>query len=514
MKALSVNARILLAFIIVVVIAVALGVFAVLQSQTIEVQSRHIVEKNLPGMYLVGQIDAAAHENDTLILKDVLSRNEEVKGKLEDNLQARVKKLDGLVATLDDAMASEGGRALYAQLRDAYGTYKASLTKVLALGHGGKNQEAMEAKLHELDPNAEKLISIIGAMVASNKADSDAAAADVVRTVTRSKRMVVYGLAAVIVASIAMSLLILLTLSHVNRTLRHVAMTLDTRSQEIVGSANQMSASSKTLADGANQQASSLEETSASLEEIASMTKQNASSAKQAKDLSTQTRTAAETGTTNVTEMKRAMDDIKGSSNDISNIIKTIDEIAFQTNILALNAAVEAARAGSAGAGFAVVAEEVRSLAQRSAQSARETASKIAEAIAKSDRGVDISARVAQSLDDILERARKVDLLVAEIATASEEQSRGIEQLNTGVASMGQITQTNAESAGQSASAADNLKGQAEGLQTAMGELRRLVAQEKKATKADSNASPKSFRASSRRPARRASRTVEAVETV
>ena len=173
--------------------------------------------------------------------------------------------------------------------------------------------------------------------------------------------------------------------------------------------------------------------------------------------------------------MKQAMDEIKSSSNDISKIIKTIDEIAFQTNILALNAAVEAARAGEAGMGFAVVAEEVRSLAQRSAQSARETAEKIEVAIAKSEHGATLSYRVGQSLTEIVDKARRVDALVAEIAAASGEQTRGIDQVHAAVNQMDKVTQASAGSAEETAAAAAELDTQAARMRENVVALQRLV---------------------------------------
>jgi methyl-accepting chemotaxis protein len=190
------------------------------------------------------------------------------------------------------------------------------------------------------------------------------------------------------------------------------------------------------------------------------MTRRNADSAREAKSLAGETRAAADEGAKRVDAMQQAMGAIKESSTQIAKIVKTIDEIAFQTNILALNAAVEAARAGEAGAGFAVVAEEVRSLAQRSAQSARETASRIEESVSRSDNGARISVEVAESFGEIVTKARRVDDLVAEIANASNEQNTGLAQVSTAVMQMDKVTQSNAASAEETASAAEELNAQ------------------------------------------------------
>jgi len=174
-------------------------------------------------------------------------------------------------------------------------------------------------------------------------------------------------------------------------------------------------------------------------------------------------------------DMSQAMDAIKCSSDNIANIIKIIDQIAFQTNILALNAAVEAARAGEAGLGFAVVADEVRSLAQRSAQAAHETADKIQDCVTRSQHGVEISAKVAASLHEIVEKARAVDELLGQIASASVEQSQGIAQVNTAVSQLDSVTQANAGSAEENAGAAENLNTQATALKADVGALARLI---------------------------------------
>jgi methyl-accepting chemotaxis protein len=259
------------------------------------------------------------------------------------------------------------------------------------------------------------------------------------------------------------------------RPLRSSIVALGAASEQTAAASGQIANASQALAEGSSEQAAALEQTSASLEEMASMTKRNAEHADTAKSLANQTRNAAEAGANEMQEMTRAMDAIKQSSDNIAKIIGTIDEIAFQTNLLALNAAVEAARAGEAGAGFAVVAEEVRSLAQRSARAAKETAEKIDDSIRKSTHGVSVSHKVAHQLREIVEKARRVDELVAEIATASAEQRQGITQINNAVTQMDKVTQSNAASAEESASASEELDTQAAALKELVRELQRLV---------------------------------------
>jgi methyl-accepting chemotaxis protein len=257
--------------------------------------------------------------------------------------------------------------------------------------------------------------------------------------------------------------------------LRH----LETASTQTGEAAGEISGSSHALAEGAGAQAAAIEQTSASLEELSSMTKGNAENARKANDLAKHTRAAADKGIADMQAMSAAMGGIKSSSDDISKIIKTIDEIAFQTNILALNAAVEAARAGESGMGFAVVANEVRNLAQRSAQAAKETAAKIENAIGKTAQGVEISLKVATTLNDIVAKARDMDELAAEVANASSEQTQGIVQINSAVGDMDKVTQSNAASAEECAAAAEELNAQAGTMNQAVAELTKLMGKTK-----------------------------------
>ena len=278
--------------------------------------------------------------------------------------------------------------------------------------------------------------------------------------------------------ALAMVVLIVISVAvyrSIPKPFKALADSLASTADSVVNFAETLTATSQTVADAAGEQAASLEETSASLEEMSAMTQRNSESAQAAKHLAEQTRNSATTGMTNMTQMREAMSDIMTSSDNIVRIVKSIDEVAFQTNILALNAAVEAARAGEAGLGFAVVADEVRSLAQRSAQAAHETAEKIEDCIRKSRRGAEITETVAVSLEEILKQVTKMDELVAAIASASREQTQGIGQIASAVHHMDKVTQTNAAGADQNASTAQDLNIQSTELKNTVSQLIQLV---------------------------------------
>jgi methyl-accepting chemotaxis protein len=239
--------------------------------------------------------------------------------------------------------------------------------------------------------------------------------------------------------------------------------------------AGQFTSASQTIASGATEQAAGLEEASSSLEEITAKTKQNAQSAQQANSLAKQAEKAASDGATAIGTMNQAIEDIRKSSEATSKIIKVIDDIAFQTNLLALNAAVEAARAGEAGKGFAVVAEEVRNLAIRSAEAAKNTEEMIQTSVKQAQKGAEISTHVSKTLTEILNRAGKTASLVNEIAQACDAQVNSIEQINSSISQMESVTQQNAANAEESASSATELSSQAANLKKTVDELVVLV---------------------------------------
>ncbi len=237
----------------------------------------------------------------------------------------------------------------------------------------------------------------------------------------------------------------------------------------------QFAQASQSLAAETNTQSASLQETSAALEQMASMARRNTESARRAEELAGQARGAAERAATLTQDMTTATEAMRTSSSEVTRIVKTIDEIAFQTNLLALNAAVEAARAGEAGLGFAVVAEEVRQLAQRSAQAAQETAAKIDAAVRRTSHAAEVSNQVGDALADIGAKTRQVDDLAAAVAAASQEQLEGVEQVNQAICRLDGITQTNAHNAAAGSSAAEQLRRQAGILRSEILSLQAMV---------------------------------------
>jgi len=360
--------------------------------------------------------------------------------------QANLKQLDAVAA------AAKGYQAAMADLRTNWET-----------------RSQLDATRNELAD------AILAAAQETSKAGIEHAgeiAHDTDTSMTVTTTMTLLGM---IIAVVIGSFLAMIITKAIAGPLSSAVNSLGASSEQVSAASSQIAESSQQMAEGASEQASSLEETSASLEEMAAMTKQNADNANEASRVVKEVKTSADDGSTAIDRMAEAVQKIKSSSDQTARILKTIDEIAFQTNLLALNAAVEAARAGDAGKGFAVVAEEVRALAMRSAEAAKQTETLIRESQENADSGVAVSEDVAGVLRSIVDGANRAALLVNEVSSASQEQAQGIEQLNAAVTQMDQVTQSNAANAEESAAAGEELSAQAHELANLVTMLGALV---------------------------------------
>ncbi|MEO6003846.1 MAG: methyl-accepting chemotaxis protein [Opitutus sp.] len=464
-----------LAFVFLAALIVLLGGLSFQLSKTGTARSAEFSERLLPAIEDLNALQDATLKYNLSNLEFITGRDEAVQTRKLTAANGYRKEIDRRLTALAVRLTGTGAGPLQTAMGTALKGYDESVAKLERSLKANEFDEAMKLLDGEVAKHYTQLeasLTAIGEHVFSlsrrNAAETKLFLEHNLRTTLRISA-VIAGLALLSVVVVQMLAV------RVSRPLRNAVGRMQEFTDSTTATAQQIAGSSQSLANGASEQAASLEETGASLEEMSGMTRRNAEGAQNATMIAKKTRGSVESCAAGMVRMNAAMGGIKASSAEIAKIIKTIDEIAFQTNILALNAAVEAARAGEAGAGFAVVAGEVRELAQRSSTAAKETADKIELALSKSDEGVRASQEVSGMLDQIVGQVRQMDELVGEIAVASTEQSQGINQVNSAVSAMDRITQANAAGAEESASAAMELTSQSTQLEALVLELRTLV---------------------------------------
>jgi len=401
---------------------------------------------------------------------------------------------------LSDARADEATKMLN-EMKGLLQDFETQVNALIRMNNDSTEESKHRTALNTTIADTALKLREVGQNMAAGGAESSLNAAN--------KAILVLAAGTAIAIVISMILAIFITRG-ITGPVTHLIEVLSDGANEVDSASGQLSVASNTLAEGATENAASLEETSAALEELSSMTKRNADNSVEANALMAQANDAVKKADHSMNNVIKAMDEISISGNEISKIIKTIDEIAFQTNLLALNAAVEAARAGEAGAGFAVVADEVRNLAIRSADAAKNTADLIATTISNIQSGSEMVNTTAENFKTVESHSAKVAELLAEVAEASKEQSQGIGQITTAMTQMDKVTQSNAASAEESASAAGQLSLQAGNLLEAVDEMTALVhgaghkGDMRRSLPAPSSPTPKRVAASSPAPAKAA----------
>lgn len=472
MKSWTISRRIIFGFAAVVLITVALGVVALWRLDGVSQSIARLADNTLPAVLNLRECAGRTRDNIYTLLQYSQAETADQRKAIEEHVAENRKRVDELFKEYELLILDTEGRQRFDEAKRTRAAFIAARGPYLELVREGKAEEHKKMLAEKVIPAYEANLEAINALIDHKESQGTTAAKTGKAAAQSGVRLIGLALAAALVVAGVLSWQIVRS---TNRLLRDVATNLDQGATQTASAAGQVSAASQNLSSGASEQAASVEETSASLEEISSMIRSTADNAEKAKTLAGEAHAVAQAGSRTMVEMTQAMAAIDTSSAEVAKIVKNIDEIAFQTNILALNAAVEAARAGEAGAGFAVVADEVRSLAQRSAAAAKETADKIEAAIASSRNGSVSCTKVGESLTQIASKVSSTDALVAEIATAAREQAQGIEQINTAITQMDQVTQSNSASAEESASAAEELDAQAASLKDMVGKLRQLV---------------------------------------
>ncbi|MCC6345534.1 MAG: MCP four helix bundle domain-containing protein [Bryobacterales bacterium] len=429
----------------------------------------------IPGQYSVGRISSdfrdIAKKMQSVLLEFTGNSGRDM-ARLDKEVGEAQRKFQEEMKAYERTITQDEDRRNFDALEQEYERCIRSWGRVRSLTQGGKPGEVMAVFRSETMAALEEAQRTVDVMVEWNKAWAFKVAnqAEAAAKEARVLNWVVSG-----IAFLCGSLLAFFITRSVGRALRQIVAELLEGAEQVAGAAGEVSASSQSLAQGSSEQAASLEETSASSEEINSMARKNSENSRMAAELTAHSQQEFVRVNQSLDESVVAMGEINTQSDKISKIIKTIDEIAFQTNILALNAAVEAARAGEAGMGFAVVADEVRNLAQRCAQAAKDTSALIEESIAKSNDGKVKVDQVATAIRAITGEAAKVKTLVDEVNLGSEEQARGIDQIGKAITQMEQVTQKTAANAEESASAAEELNAQSETLKSIVERLTAMV---------------------------------------
>ncbi len=498
-KNLKIKQKLITCFILLAVVTAVVGGFGIYTMNGINTQSKNMYYDNLLPSQELASIQATLGEIRANQLLAVYERNPATLQTRLDVINTASELDNTLLKEYETNIRNEEDRALFATLTESVATYRDIRNQNIDLLKNGKYDQAL-AEINQVTQAREAVDQDLEALITYNTTFAEEILnQNTASFQTQSTIMIIFIIIGIALA-IGLGLMVANMISkplrrmveaaeeiadgnlnvmikidgqdevgelglafekmtgHINEIMTNI----DSAAEQVAAGSKQIADSSIGLSQGATEQASSIEQLTASIEEISSQTRINADNANEANELAEITKENAELGNNEMKLMLQSMEEINESSANISKIIKVIDEIAFQTNILALNAAVEAARARQHGKGFAVVAEEVRNLAARSADAAKETTRMIEGSIKKVDDGRKIASKTADALDEIVGNVAKVSDIVGNIASASNEQAIGISQINQGIMQVSEVVQVNSATSEESASASEELSSQAE----------------------------------------------------
>jgi methyl-accepting chemotaxis protein len=498
-KRLSIAAKLFAAFAAMLILLTLLALFAYSRLNQVQAETRDITSSWLPSVTALGELNGHLSDYRVGVLLGVAASSAEETQVANDTRTSAAKSINMALDEYRKLISGPEEQKLIDSFTGYWKSYEAAGVKIAELMRDGQIDDARQLQKGAAREAVQRASKTLDELVALNNKGADAAAARsesvfnsaslglllvsllagalaitmalaLVRAITRPLAQAVQAADRVAAGDLSQSIeaqgedetaRLLMAMQRMQLALAETVSAVRNGAESVATASAEIAQGNSDLSARTEQQASSLEETSATMEELGATVRQNADNAQQANQLAQSASEVARSGGAVVGDVVSTMRGIEQSSRKISDIIATIDGIAFQTNILALNAAVEAARAGEQGRGFAVVAGEVRTLAQRSAEAAKEIKSLINDSVERVQSGTQLVDRAGQTMEDIVRSVQRVADIVGEISSASVEQSSGIAQVGEAVGQLDKATQQNAALVEESAAASESLKHQA-----------------------------------------------------
>jgi|GEM_PF-1576812 methyl-accepting chemotaxis protein len=430
------------------------------------------IERDLPQVEALQDLATKSYSFRMPVLVFVRTPEPAQRQRLAKEIESKKALAYEAYSNFEASIATEEGRKYLNRLTTIWDKWNAIVDNIYAVSESGDFEQAHTMQLTQCEPTFAEYEKLLNESLSYYNDLKNNANTSVLAQLS-SATLSINSLSTVLVlAVLAVAILVYLSIS---RQIKKLLTQIKGNAKQTSNSSSQLAATSQSLAEGASEQAATVEETSASLEEISSMIQNNRDNTVEANKLGTKTTSLVKDANEQMVHLIKSMDAISASSDETQKIIKTIEEIAFQTNLLALNAAVEAARAGEAGAGFAVVAEEVRNLALRASDAAKETAKMIDESSTSIEEGKIQATSVNKAFLQVQEIADKISHIIEEVAAGSIEQSQGIDQLNKAVQEIDKVVQHNAATAEESSASADELSGQSHNLNALLDEFAQFM---------------------------------------